>query len=232
MKKLLRIKYWLAITIASLFVVIGYELRLENVLGGGIPSLITAVFSFLLGATFADLLCGYLLNQQFIRNVLLGVNSAEGYWYLTTDCSSEGESPLDYRAVLYIQYVPSKGEVKSVTIRYDKNDEKFITNSVVAYIREDDINVHYLNHFRLTYNLSKDDISHKLGIVYGEFSETTNSTPGLDRLEAHIAVSGEGIVRRQSADKIPNSEVSELKKEYGDDWIHEYLRSRKNTLDA
>lgn len=59
-----------------------------------------------------------------------------------------------------------------------------------------------------------------------DFRGIRNETP--ISLEAHIAVAGEGVSRRQSGQRIDDKLVKEFRNEFGDAWIQRFIETGGN----
>jgi hypothetical protein len=137
------------------------------------------------------------------------------------------KSPLNHVGVLFLEFKVDKQEFKAVTTRLDDQGEKFIVNSEVAYVRDDSVNVRYLNYFCMNYP----GPGKKYGMAFAEFSKTDDFPAGPNALEGSIALEDEGVIRRQSAERIPEKCVSFLRSRHGEKWIRHVLETNGKAIE-
>lgn len=211
----------LIVLLTSGLVAAGYEIRSAGLSFSGIPPYVIAGLSVFLGGAFATLCVNILLGFRRIRSVITNTAHVEGYWYLTTDSQSNG--PLSPEGVLFISHEPSLGETRLVTTRLDPNGGEYTTASEIAYVRGEGIDMKYLNYFRLMYPGPESPF----GLSAGRFIWSDDLKPYPDKLEAHINLTGENVVRRQSARRIDDKRVRQFMQKYGANWKTEVLTKGK-----
>ena len=225
MNKIVKIRFWLILSLTGFFVSAGYELREAGHSFGGVPSYVIAMLSLLIGAKLAEVVVDYLLRLRWIRRELAASTYVEGYWYLET--ANLGDSPLNKDGILYIHNDPSTDETKAVTTRLNEDGDEFPTKSEIAYVQWD-ADLKYLNYFRLTYPGPQP----KFGLASGRFIRCDDLKSYPTFLEAHIVLTGEDVVRRQSAVKIDDEVVKNLQSKFGSKWKTEALKAGKEVLIA
>jgi hypothetical protein len=221
MKKFSDVKYWMSLSFATILVAISYELRRNNITIPGFPSYIVALFAFFIGAKSATFLANHLIGKKWFRKYIIKDAWIEGYWLIRTSNHGVEKSPLNQVGVLFLEYKVDKQELKAVTTRLGELGEKFLVNSEVAYVREDSVNVKYLNYFCINYP----GPGKKYGMAFAEFSKNSEYPHGPNTLEGNITLEGEGEIRRQSADRISDECVSKLRGVHGEKWIMHILET-------
>lgn len=224
MKKLSDIRLWLTVALTAVLVSAGYELRSAGLNFGGVPSYLVAVVSLVLGGKLAATLVDLCTKSRWLRGKVNSTAHIEGYWYLTT--TSVGDSPLNKDGILYLSFESDIGEIQVVTTRLAEDGTEFPTASEIAYARTEGAHTSYLNYFRLTYPGSET----RFGLSSGRFVHSDDLAPHPNLLEAHISVTGEGVVRRQSGRRIDDKVISTLKKQYGANWKTKALLGGRSVL--
>lgn len=225
MNNVANVRFWLVLTFTGFVISAGYELREAGHSFGGVPSYAVAVLSLLISSTLAKTVVDIIIRSRWVRGRLAASAHVEGYWYLQT--SKVGDSPLNRDGILFIHTDPFTNETKVVTTRLDDNGEEFPTVSEIAYVKGGN-DTSYLNYFRPTYPGPQP----KFGLASGRFVVSDDFKPYPTFLEAHIVLTGEDIVRRQSAVRIDDRFVKDLQIKFGARWKTEILKSGKRAIMA
>ena len=221
MKTIFAIRLWASITLASLLVSLSYELDSVKNLKLGIPSYITAVIAFLLGSTTAKIVVDWVLGLRWMRRKIIGSKCIEGYWLIRTANPDDKSSPFGFPGILFVEYKIKEGELKAVTTRVDSAGHLFVVNSEIAFVREEGVNVRYLNYFRITYP----GPGVEYGMAFAEFSNNDHFESAPNILQGTIALEKEGKIRRQSARRITKATIKKFRRSHKKEWMKGLLQS-------
>ncbi|WP_375588726.1 hypothetical protein ABWH89_16710 [Hoeflea alexandrii] len=221
MQNISEFRNWLVFSITFFMVALSYEFRLGNILLPTFPlaGILVASLVFAFGSRVSDYIVGFLLKSWTVRRMIAGRSFIEGYWHLKTAQPEGSKSALTQTGIACMQYDPSANDFKVETVRFDDKGDKYVTISEIAHVRSRGQTIRYLNCFRLTYPGPED----KIGLSFGQFAFEGELIPR--SLEAHIAVAGEGISRRQSAERIPEDIVRLYKSKSSTNWMHDFIES-------
>lgn len=224
MQKISQFRTWASFSVTMLFVALSYEFRIGNLIFPSIPygGVFIAVIVFAFGSKISDFAVGLALSSKKLRKLIAGKSYIEGFWYLNTAKPKGSSSSLTQTGIACMQYDILADDFKVETVRFTSDGEKYVTISEIAHSRARGQTIRYLNCFRLTYPGPED----RIGLSFGQFALEGNSSP--KSLEAHIAVAGEGVSRRQSATRIDDEVVEQFKLEFKDDWMLRYIGNNGN----
>ncbi len=220
MNKVILLKYWATITLASILVAAGYELKKDANFLPGVPTYILAAFAFIFGASTAKYAVENMLKLKSFRKKIFGSQWIEGYWLIRAHKNQVDGNPLSILGILYLYYDLEKGELVATTTRYDDDSEEFKVNSEIAYVRAEGSIIRYLNYFTINYSGTS-----KNGMAFARLSRGDEFSSGPDSYEGTITIEGEGGIKRQSAQKISDTKVKELYLEHGNNWKKKLLES-------
>ena len=222
MTKISKIKYGVSILLASLLVALSYELKKMNISVFGIPSFLLAVISFIAGVGLAQLITRIILENWKVRRWLMGPLWIEGYWLVQTEENNDTDSPVAHPAILFLEYNVGSDQLKAVVTRYN-NKKISIGSSDLAFLREDANNIQYLNYFTISY----DDTNGRYGMAVSEFNKNNNYSKYSNVLSGRITLEGDGLVRRQTGQRLDQEVVDNLVNKYGEEqWMRELLLSK------
>lgn len=224
MQKLQTVKLLFTVFFTSGFVIAGYEMRAAGLSFWGLPQYLIAGLTLVLGGSLAAVVSHALLSLRRVRRYMMGSAYIEGYWYLVT--SHQAGSPLDPDGILFIRHEPVSGETQVVTTRLDTTGAEYASLSEIAHVRTSGSEIRYLNYF----SLACPGMQAATGLSSGRFITSDDLLPYPNRLEAQINLSGEGTVRRQSADRICDRRVAQLKQLHGKKWLTVALSKGKSYL--
>lgn len=226
MDEIKRFKSFSATTFASLLVAASYQIDEVSSLFPGMPSLMLAALSGILGGGLGHLLAGGLVASRQLRSIIVGGKNVEGYWFVETkvndadetSSTEAGSAPLMFPGVLCLSYDPGVDYFKVHTARLDAAGRLFSTYSEIAHIRRDGTKFRYLNYFKLTR-----DNSDRFGISHGSLETREDDSLSPDQMVAQIFTE-DSRPRRQIGTKIPWATVNKYKGKHKDGWISAYLR--------
>lgn len=211
MHRIYRAKLAFIVALTAGLLMAGYEARSAGYSFWGIPSYVVAALSVGLGATLATIIASALLSMPAIRALFCGSSHVEGYWFLQTKGSTQNMLSPD--GILYLSHDPEVGETKVVTTRLDSDGAPYPTESEIAYVRSEGIDIKYVNYFRLTAG----EVT-RFGLSSGTFVRTDDFHRYPDQLTADISLTGVGEVQKQRGQRIAPATVEHLKRRYGDRW--------------
>lgn len=230
MKELLRWRARLIAVATATLVAVAYELDLAIAESTRIPNWLLAFLTFVVSIGPATMTVGKALSLRTVRRLMMSTKHVEGFWWLATDPCGDNEpisgSPLLQDGLLFIRHNTSAGESKVVTTRLATDSRVYPTESEMAYVRDDGVGFGYINHFRLTF--PGPEI--KFGLSAGRFMATDDVAAHPNWLEAQITVAGEPVVYRQSAQRIPEQAVKDLKRQHGKDWVRQALVAGRQSV--
>jgi hypothetical protein len=217
MGSLWKAKKKLGIFFTTLFIMLSYEVK--NPLLPGYQWLLV-IISFTISSYLADFIVEYMMNFRHGRAFILGKSWIEGYWYLKTSISDHAHD-ISNDGIVFITYEGSDHELNVFTYRTktDSLDSGF--SSVSELVTARDYDTKFSNYFVIPEG-------HKSthGITVGKFFCNGDSRY-LNRFEGTVVLFGDGLYRRQVANKIEFSLIKRLRKEHGDNWKDYLLKHLK-----
>lgn len=209
-----RAKFWLGTFLATVFVVLSYEVKVPP---SPLPIWLLSGIAFILSTYAAQLVVNSILNARWGRMVIMGKSWMEGYWYLQTFADTTHPHAISNDGITSISYEGTEFELSVVTYRKRTGAMTIGFSSVSDLTIAREYDTRFSNYFTITEG-SKD----AKGITVGKFYRDQGATHP-NRFEGTSVLFSDGVYRRQSGHKIPAAIVQALKRTHGDKWMDALL---------
>lgn len=220
MKKLNEFRMFLAPLIASACYYIAYSFKETFIEGSPWRKVGTIIFITIITFSIPKYLPIFLSRYKLFRRIIYGKKLIEGYWHLKG--INQAPTRLINDGLAEITFDNSKSAFQIIVTRLKNSGDPFTTNSKSFVLLDNEDNV--VNLF--SYILDEDDPDKHEGISSGQFSHSSANTL-IDKYDGRIHTFHKDIIVKQSGNRISTAVIQMLKKNHGENWKTEFLKSIK-----
>jgi len=214
MRKYFNFQISAAIFFSAFFVIIGYELKNFIDADSYAKSAIILFFSFALSSITTSAFSNFIIKVKFFRKYFYRGSWIEGYWYNVEFSSQSEPNLLNGPAITEITF--KNPEIGFETTGYRRQNEIEVYTFSQQVVLMGDYNL-YIN-----FATSNSIGAFRNILACGYFYRSPGSSI-LDTYDGVILSTDGNISYRQRAKKIDDKTVRRLKKEFKENWIHEFL---------
>jgi hypothetical protein len=222
MKEMHKFQIATAIFMGAFFTSIGYELKTffgDTVLS---ESVVIVSLSLVLSSLLSNFITSLLINIKIVRKFVFKDHWIEGFWYNIDMGSQSEKSVFNATAISEIRFRDPSLGYQTVGMRIMENKEIFTMSQHVILFGANNLYVNF------TLSSAKGPFRPIIGTGY------FFKSPGSKYLNTYDGVVTEldgASSFRQRAKRLPDQEVKELRKKFGNDWVQKILADSINEVD-